>query len=141
MSLTSHLKYWKQSPIGQFLRHHFSQTDSITTEINKQLRNASPLRPAGQVRPPYGALGMAIDYRIRYSFAITPSKKLAAWLGGPMLAFKPLEGNDDVPVENYEIPRGIGIPTKVDASGRILGIAHGPYSWKMIEAFFDSLDA
>lgn len=52
MSLTSHLKNWKQSPIGLFLR------------------NASTIYPVGQA-PPYGAIGMTLDYRFRYSFAIT----------------------------------------------------------------------
>lgn len=88
MSLTSHLGS-ATSPIGHFLRQRFASTTGLTKEANKLLRSVKTIRPA-VFTCPYGTLGMAIDYRIRYSFAITPSNRLIAWHGAPILAFKPL---------------------------------------------------
>ncbi len=138
MSLTSHLSS-ATSPIGQFLRQCFASTAGLTKEANKLLRSATTLRPAVS-NCPYGTLGMAIDYRIRYSFAITPSNQLIAWQGAPILAFKPLESNEDVPVDWENLPQGVGIPTRLDVSGIPLGIAQGPYPWKLIASFFARLD-
>ena len=72
MSLTSHLRDPK-SPIGQFHPWQFIQTSSITKVTNKRLRDLSVVNP-GFPSWVYSHLGMAIDYRIRYSFAITPSR-------------------------------------------------------------------
>jgi hypothetical protein len=88
MSLTSHLKD-SASPIGQFLRTRFAQTKAITVVANPRLRTCATLRPQpipGEVYP-YGDIGRAIDYRIRYSFAITPWEQLVAEQGaGRLLA-------------------------------------------------------
>lgn len=138
MSLTSHLGS-ATSPIGQFLRQRFASTLGLTKEANKLLRSVTTFRPTTSTCP-YGTLGMAIDYRIRYSFAITPSKQLVAWQGAPILAFKPLESDEDIPVDWEDLPHGVGIPTRLDASGVPLGIAQGPYPWKLIASFFTSLD-
>jgi hypothetical protein len=138
MSFTSHLGS-ATSPVGQFLRQRFASTTGLTKEANKLLRSVTTLRPAASTCP-YGTLGMAIDYRIRYSFAITPSNQLTAWQGAPILAFKPLESNEDVPVDWEDLPQGAGIPTRLDASGIPLGIAQGPYPWKLIASFFAKLD-
>jgi hypothetical protein len=83
---------------------------------------------------------MAIDYRIRYSFALTPSNQLVAWQGAQILAFKPLESDEDIPVDWEDLPQGVGIPTRLDTSGDNLGIGQGPYSWKLITSFFASLE-
>ena len=80
MSLTGHIRYWKQSSIGQFLRQQFSQTTSLTKATNSQLRSASTINPGLQSWV-YSHLGMALDYRVRYSFSITPSQQLVAWTG------------------------------------------------------------
>src|SRR5712691_7684490 len=104
MSLTSHLSS-ATSPIGQFLRQRFASTTGLTKEANKLLRGVTTIRPAVS-NCPYGTLGMAIDYRIRYSFAITPSNQLVAWQGAPILDFKPLESNEDVPVDWENLPQG-----------------------------------
>lgn len=87
MSLTSHLDD-KTSPIGQFIRQHFSQTSALTKDANRQLKGASTLRPVVQAGEPYpyGILGAAIDYRIRYAFAITPYHEFVAWKGAVLLA-------------------------------------------------------
>lgn len=138
MSLTSHLGS-ATSLIGQFLRQRFASTTGLTKEANKLLRGFTTIRPAVP-NCPYGTLGMAIDYRIRYSFAITPSNQLVAWQGAPILAFKPLESDEDIPVDWEDLPQGVGIPTRLDTSGVPLGIAQGPYPWKLIASFFAGLD-
>lgn len=87
MSLTSHLND-KTSPIGQFIKQHFSQTTALTKEANRQLKNATTLRPlelAGESYP-YGTLGAAFDYRARYAYAITPYQHLVAWHGALLLS-------------------------------------------------------
>lgn len=138
MSLTSHLGS-STSPIGQFLRQRFASSIGLTKEANKLLRSVMTIRPAVSSSP-YGTLGMAIDYRIRYSFAITPSNQLVAWQGAPILAFKPLERDEDIPVDWEDLPQGVGIPTRLDPSGVPLDIAQGPYPWKLIDSFFARLD-
>src|SRR5260221_7351025 len=86
MSLTSHLND-TSSPIGQYLSAQFAQTAAITRVANPQLRTLTTLRP----RPlpgegyPYGGIGHAIDYRIRYSFAITSWEQLVAASGADRL--------------------------------------------------------
>jgi len=57
---------------------------------------------------------MAIDYRIRYSFSITPSRQLTAYTGAHML------------------------PYQVGDDGHLV---EGPYSLELIEPFFTHLDA
>ena len=82
MSLTSHLND-KTSPIGQFIKQHFSQTTALAKNANRRLKDARTLRPleaAGEAYP-YGVLGAACDYRVRYAFAITPYQHLVAWHG------------------------------------------------------------
>lgn len=87
MSLSSHLDD-RTSPIGQFIRQHFSQTTALTKDANRRLKEAATLRPlvsAGEAYP-YGTLGAAFDYRIRYAFAITPFQQLVAWHGAMLLS-------------------------------------------------------
>lgn len=87
MSLSSHLED-KTSPIGQFIRQHFSQTSALTKDANRQLKGVATLRPVVQAgeQYPYGTLGAAIDYRVRYAFAITPYHEFVAWHGAVLLA-------------------------------------------------------
>jgi hypothetical protein len=82
MSLTSHLDD-KTSPIGQFLSTRFAQTPAITRVANPQLRTLTPLcpQPLPSEKYPYREIGRAIDYRIRYSFAITPWEDFVAAKG------------------------------------------------------------
>jgi len=84
---------------------------------------------------------MAIDYRIRYSFAITPSRHLIAWYGAPELAVKLWDSDDDVPFDWSDIPEGMGIPMPLGSNGLFDEVAQGPYPLKLIISFFDSLDA
>lgn len=86
MSLTSHLGD-TSSPIGQYLRNRFPQTTAITRVTNSQLRAATTLcpQPLSGESYPYGGIGRAIDYRIRYSFADTPWKQFVAAKGAYLL--------------------------------------------------------
>lgn len=132
MSLSSHLAD-STSPVRQFMRNHFPHTASLTKEANSQLGKAHTLRP--DVQPyPYQNIGTAIDYRIRYTFALTPYRKLVAWHGAKMLAFKPMESANDIPIASEEL---VGFALPFDAS---MGVARGPYSMKLLKAFFDSLE-
>ena len=86
--LTWHIEYAKQSQIGQFLLNRFKYTESLTMDANHLLRKAKTLLPAVPISPYVsGMLGMAIDYRIRYSFDITPSRELAAFTGAHELLY------------------------------------------------------
>jgi hypothetical protein len=84
---------------------------------------------------------MAIDYRIRYIFDITPSRHLTAWIGAPELTVKPWDSDDDIPFDWYDVPEGMGIPIPIGANGSIDEVAQGPYPLKLIISFFDKLDA
>ncbi len=135
MSLSSHLAD-STSPIKQFMREHFPHTASLTKDANSQLGKAHTLRP--DVQPyPYQNIGTAIDYRIRYTFALTPYRKLVAWHGAAKLAFKQLESEHDVAV-SFEDWTNTRVPLDFDPW---LGIAEGPYSIKLLEAFFGSLES
>jgi hypothetical protein len=134
MSLTSHLDDPVHSPIGRFFRQRFAQTSRLTKDCNRQLRQIAPLLPPTHPWP-YSHIGMAIDYRIRYSFAITPSHDLVAWLG----AWKLLKFADSLKMAKLVHER-TGQDTFVirseayDATG-------GPfYSFDVISAFFQSLE-
>ena len=87
MSLTSHLRD-KNSPIREFLNTRFSDTRSFLKDVRKQLRSADTIRPTVDVlgtRYPWGTIGMALDYRIRYYFDVTPHDKLIANTGARRL--------------------------------------------------------
>ncbi len=112
MSLTSHLRD-PQSPIGQFIRQHGSQTARIARVTNPQLRSAETINPGFEPWV-YSHLGTALDYRIRYFFAVTPSQQLIAYTGASLL------------------------PVQISDSGYPM---EGPYSLDLIEAFFTRLDA
>lgn len=87
MSLTSHLQD-AHSPFRRFMQEHFPHTHSITEVCKGRLASTTTIRPAAVV--PYATLGQAIDYRMRYYFAVTPSNRLVAWLGAIKLADGPL---------------------------------------------------
>lgn len=84
MSLTSHLDNPSQSPIGRFFQERFAFTARLTKDANRQLRETQLAVPVNHPWP-YSQIGMALDYRIRYSFAITPHRELVAWQGAQFL--------------------------------------------------------
>jgi len=138
MSLTSHLNN-PASPIGQFIKHRFAQTARLTKTANPGLKSTDTIHPTqADGSYPYGLIGMAIDYRIRYAFDITPYQRLVAWQGALELTTKPWESDDDTRIDWENIPMGVPLP--VDASGNLLDMAEGPYQFKLVKAFFDNLD-
>ena len=78
MSLTSHLDK-TQGPVRKFFSEQFPNTRPVTRECGRVLRAAVTIRPAASL--PYSTLGIAIDYRLRYYFAVTPFEDLVAWRG------------------------------------------------------------
>lgn len=139
MSLTSHLNTLS-SPIGQFIRERFSQTTSITKVTNPQLRNSETILPVAHPWP-YDKIGSAIDYRIRYSFAITPRQQFVAWAGVCKLAFKPWESEEDIAIPWEDLPQGLRIPvSRMPGHDVFADIAQGAYRWEILETFFDRLD-
>ncbi len=138
MSLTSHLDN-KSSPIGQFIKQRFAHTGMLTKEPNRQLKHVQTFRPILQAgeQYPYGLLGTAIDYRIRYAFGITPYQRLVAWHGAMKLIVKAWESDNDIPFDWENIP--VRLPLPADASGNLLTLAEGPYRFKLVQAFFAGL--
>lgn len=138
MSLTSHLND-PTSSIGQFIKRRFAQTARLTKVANQRLKVADTLRPAQSgASYPYAPIGTAIDYRIRYAFDITPYQRLVAWKGISLLALKPLESEDDIPVD-WDWDELVGIP--IPPRGLEIGLAQGPYPLSLIRGFFDRLNA
>lgn len=135
MSLTSHLNN-PTSPIGQFIKLRFAQTARLTKTANQSLKSADTIRPMQADRSyPYGLIGTAIDYRIRYAFDITPYQRLVAWEGAKLLTVKPFESDEDIAVDWDDLD-GIPLPP----TALTTGVAQGPYPLSLIRAFFDSLE-
>ena len=78
MSLTKHLKNDK-GPIRQFLCDEFPNTRTFLASVRKQVRQAKMIRPTTDV--PWDIVAMALDYRIRYYFAVTDSEEIVAYRG------------------------------------------------------------
>ena len=136
MSLSSHLKD-RTSPIGQFIKQRFAQTIRLTKSANQQLRSADTIRPVqANSSYPYPIIGTAIDYRIRYAFAITPYQQLVAWEGAQLLTVKPFQSEVDIPVDWDDL---VGIPLTL--TGLTTGVAQGPYPLALIRAFFHDLES
>lgn len=84
MSLTSALKD-SASPVGQFVAARLANIAPIREDWKARVADRPTLRPqaeAGSLRPPWNSIGIAIDYRIRYYFAVTPPADLVAVHGG-----------------------------------------------------------
>jgi hypothetical protein len=77
--LTKHLKD-SSNLVRQFFKLRFPRTASLTKEANLQLQSAGTINPGFHPKI-NDLLGIAIGYRIRYSFAITPGDQLSAWGG------------------------------------------------------------
>lgn len=82
MSLTSHLA-WPQSPIARFLHERFPNTQALRVQTRAAFSETTTIRP--EVRIAWGTSGTAIDYRLRYHFAVTPAEQLVAWHGARLL--------------------------------------------------------
>ena len=82
MSLTSYLKNTK-SPIRRFLRDAFPNTRPFLAGARKHIRQTRTIRPATNVR--WDIVSTALDYRIRYYFAVTKPEELVAYKGAHIL--------------------------------------------------------
>lgn len=82
MSLTSHLKD-SNNPIRTFLRTQFPNTRTFLSDARREVRHANTIRQDRDVR--WDTVAMALDYRIRYYFAVTPYKDLMAYRGARVL--------------------------------------------------------
>ena len=85
MSLSSHLKD-KNSPVREFLRTEFPNSRAFLRDARKRVREANTVRPNMTV--PWSTIGIALDYRIRYYFDITPHDKLVAYDGALHLSYQ-----------------------------------------------------
>lgn len=138
MSLTSHLANPTQSPIGRFFRERFAFTARLTKDANRQLRETQPILPAEHPWP-YSHIGMAFDYRIRYSFAITPCQDLVAWHGAQFLLNVPERLTIQLKLLGLSSDESTLPDTKLIEIKEPDAI-YGPYySLEVIEAFFETL--
>ena len=83
MSLRSHFAD-KNSPIRQFLAIQFPNSRAFLREARRKVRLADtilPNPPDSDVHIPWTTIRMALHYRIRYYFGITPSDEMAAYHG------------------------------------------------------------
>lgn len=93
MSLTSALKA-KRSPLLEFMHERFPGASTFARQVNRELKSETTLRPAVDV--PFSTIATALDYRIRYYFAITPFQELVAWNGASMLCARPIVLRDGI---------------------------------------------
>ncbi len=139
MSLSSHLED-KTSPIGQFIKQRFSQTARLTKAANQQLKSVETIRPAQADKSyPYAVIGTAIDYRLRYAFAITPYQRLVAWQGALQLVVQPVKSDQDTLLDEDELFEVLSLsPIFFDITQ---GVVQGHYPLKLVRQFFEMLDA
>ena len=117
MSLKDHLGD-KNSPVRQFLRTQFPSTRTFLADSRKHIRQSYTIRQDADV--PWSKIGTALDYRIRYYFAVTPYQELVAYRGTLRLS--------DAQVHN---PTGSPLATRANgdsitifdrSTGRIVGM-------------------
>lgn len=93
MSLTRHLAS-PRDPVRLWIDTRFPDIAALVADSRRSLRDAPTLVPT-EGRPP-STTGMAIDYRIRYAFAVTPSAEMFAYAGAEYaLSFLLLEIDPD----------------------------------------------
>ena len=78
MPLTSHLGE-KDSPVRQFMETEFPHVSQYVDAHRIRVQRSYTIRPRGA--PPWNIIGRAVDYRIRYYFAITPWDEFIAYDG------------------------------------------------------------
>jgi hypothetical protein len=89
VSLRSQLRD-KDSPVTRFFRELIPSVRPVSPEYNERMRGVATLRPPAALgNPPWGIIGTAIDYRLRYYFGITPVYDLAAAEGAGELYIPP----------------------------------------------------
>ena len=90
-------------------------------DLNRWLAKYETIRPSG--KPPYTTLGIAIDYRVRYYFCITPAQELVAWDG----ALRGTNGEPPISIGPKQAP----IPAREPVD---------PLDWTLVQDFFSSLE-
>ena len=86
MSLSSHLDD-KGSPVREFIRTAFGDVVSnLARDARQQLKTATTVRPETSAGYAYSTIGTAVDYRLRYYFAVTPHEEFVAYKGAAYLA-------------------------------------------------------
>jgi len=86
MSPTSSLED-RKGPIAVFFSERFSNVRSLQREFRERLAGRTTIRPRAGLGAgvPWGTLGTAIDYRMRYYFAAYSVRDTVAFLGlGPL---------------------------------------------------------
>lgn len=78
MSLTRVLET-PGNPLRPFLRQMFPGMQHVLKEGRKEIADAKTIRPSRDLM--WSRIGMAIDYRVRYYFESTESRKLTACIG------------------------------------------------------------
>lgn len=94
MSLTSHIKN-PTSPVRVWLEERFPSVGEALTGLRAAMPadlDARTIRPAAGVT--HSTVGMAMDYRIRYHLAVTPSDELVATHGAKSLVEQHLNEHD-----------------------------------------------
>lgn len=81
MSLTSHLG--TAGPLSQFMRQMLPNTKSVISQARSLLAGATSILPDGHTQ--YTLVGTALDYRLRYYFAVTECESLFAFQGAGAL--------------------------------------------------------
>jgi hypothetical protein len=104
------------SLVAQFFKELIPGVRPVVRDYNQRMRETSTLRPTASLDiPPWGTIGTAIDYRIRYYFGITSVVDLVAVQGARMLfapshgtaAGKPLPGRAAWSGGGYALDEGI----------------------------------
>lgn len=81
MSLTSHLRD-SSSSVRRFFEQEFPDTQLMIRSTNRTLRGFPTIEPPVSDRSyPHATISTALDYRLRYFFAVTPLENLVAWQG------------------------------------------------------------
>ena len=86
MPLTLHLKD-KDSPVRRFLRDQFPNVRAFLVKPRRNLRKAYTICQESCNNYPWSTVGVALDYRIRYYFGVTPCEELVAYKGARDLSF------------------------------------------------------
>lgn len=82
MSLGTHLRDSK-SPVNRFIQEQFPNTKTapFLVDARKQMRASETIRTPDADALPWSTIGIAMDYRIRYYFDVTPVDDLIAYYG------------------------------------------------------------
>lgn len=110
MSLSTHLRA-SNSPVNRFIQEQFPNTKTapFLVDARKKMRAAEIIRPPDADALPWSTIGIAMDYRIRYYFDVTPVDSLVAFywtiymgVPGGAPAYGPLQNLSDIFFRNLE---------------------------------------